>query len=166
MGGVEGAHRDRGTEDCRETGGVRMATVLVVDDRDINRSLLVTLLNYAGHRVIEASDGAEALCLAHAERPDLVITDILMPTVDGYEFIRQLRLDPTISSIPVILSSAHYLQDEARALNDACGVFAILPKPCEPELILSTVSRALSHLPAPAAKVEGEEVTLAVRKSS
>ena len=117
----------------------------------------MTLLNYEGHRVIEATDGAEGLRLAQAERPDLVITDILMPKVDGYEFIRQLRLDPTIADTPVIFSSAHYHEDESLALADACGAFAILPKPCEPELVLSTVRKALGVVPAVPEKLQGEE---------
>jgi CheY-like chemotaxis protein len=66
-----------------------MATILVVDDRPDDRQLLVTLIGYYGHRMIEAIDGAEALQLARAEHPDLIISDILMPTMDGYEFVRR-----------------------------------------------------------------------------
>ncbi len=134
-----------------------MATILVADDRAINRSLLVTLLNYEGHRIIEASDGVEGLRLAREERPDLVITDILMPKVDGYEFIRQLRLDSRISSTPVIFSSAHYLGDESQALAEDCGVFAVLPKPCEPERILRTVREALGIMPVEPGQLQSEE---------
>ncbi|TMH87341.1 MAG: response regulator [Betaproteobacteria bacterium] len=73
-----------------------MAKILIVDDRPTNRQFLLTLLGYTGHRLLEAADGAEALDLARAERPDLVITDILMPTMDGYEFVQQLRADPHV----------------------------------------------------------------------
>ena len=70
-----------------------MATILIVDDRPANCEFMVSLLGYAQHRLLLASDGAEALALARAERPDLVIADILMPTMDGYELVRQLRPD-------------------------------------------------------------------------
>ena len=61
-----------------------MATILIVDDRPTNRQFLLTLLGYTAHRLLEAADGAQALEVTRAERPDLVITDILMPTMDGY----------------------------------------------------------------------------------
>jgi two-component system cell cycle sensor histidine kinase/response regulator CckA len=75
-----------------------LATILVVDDCATNREFLVKLLGYQQHRLLEASDGAEALMQVRAHRPDLVITDILMPTMDGYEFVRQLRADPAIAA--------------------------------------------------------------------
>ena len=68
-----------------------MTTILVVDDLATNREVLVTLLGYKGHRLIEAADGAEGLAAARAERPDLVITDVLMPVMDGYELVRELQ---------------------------------------------------------------------------
>jgi CheY-like chemotaxis protein len=110
-----------------------MATILVVDDAPTNREFLVTLLGYRGHRLLEAADGAEALALVRAERPDLVIADILMPTMDGYEFVRQLRADPVIAQILVIFYTAYYHEQEAKALAQACGVAHILTKPSEPE---------------------------------
>ena len=73
-----------------------MATILIVDDRESNRELLSTLLGYRNHRTVEARDGMEGLERARVERPDLVITDILMPTMDGYEFTRRLRADPAL----------------------------------------------------------------------
>ena len=73
-----------------------MATILVVDDRPANREFLRTLLGYQSHRVLEAIDGAEALALVKSARPDLVISDILMPTMDGYEFVYRLRADPVL----------------------------------------------------------------------
>jgi signal transduction histidine kinase/CheY-like chemotaxis protein len=78
-----------------------------------------------------------------AEHPDLVITDILMPTMDGFEFVRQVRADPIIAQTPVIFSSAHYHEREAQALAQACGVSHILVKPAEPEVVLRAVADAL-----------------------
>ncbi len=126
-----------------------MATILVVDDHAINREFLVTLLGYGGHGLLQASDGAEALALARVERPDLVISDILMPTMDGYEFVRQLRADKTIAQTPVIFYTAHYLEPEAQGLAQACGVPFIITKPSEPEVILRTIDAALGRREAP-----------------
>ena len=75
-----------------------MATILIVDDLAANRKFLVTLLRHQGHRMLEAADGSEGLAAVQAEHPDLVITDVLMPVMDGYELVRQLRLDPATSA--------------------------------------------------------------------
>jgi len=133
-----------------------MTTILVVDDRPVNREFLRTLLGYRGDRVLEASDGAEALRLIKAEPPDLVISDILMPTMDGYEFVRQMRNDPASANIPVIFSTAHYLDREAKALADACGVSHIIYKPGEPEMILRTVDEVSGGCPQPTNEVMEE----------
>src|SRR5271168_3793860 len=122
--------RWRGTEKS-----LAMATILIVDDRPANREYLVTLLGYGGHRLLEAGDGAEALETAKTVHLDLVIADILMPTMDGYEFVRRLRADPAIAGIPVIFCTAHFHEREARALADACGVSHILTKPAEPDVV-------------------------------
>src|SRR3989440_6987921 len=120
-----------------------MATILIVDDRPTNRQFLLTLLGYGGHRLLEAANGAEAIESVRAERPDLVITDILMPTMDGYEFVRHLRADPGLASLPVIFYTATYSESQAKALADSCGVRIVLPKPCDPERILAAVNEAL-----------------------
>src|ERR1700720_1663360 len=127
-----------------------VATILIIDDQPTDREYLVTLLRYGGHRLLEAGDGAEGLATARAEHPDLVIADILMPTMDGYEFVRQLRADPAVAATPVIFYTAHYHEREARALAGACGVAHVLTKPCEPEVVLRTVDAALGVPPAPA----------------
>src|ERR1700726_4784389 len=121
-----------------------MATILVVDDLSANRQVLVTLLRYHGHRMIEAADGRGGLAAAHVEPPDLVITDVLMPVMDGYEFVKQLRLDPATSRIPAVFHTAHYGEREARALALSSGVSYVLTKPTEPEEVLTIVGRALS----------------------
>ena len=74
-----------------------MSTILIVDDRPTNRTFLTTLLGFTGHRLLQANDGAHALETVRAERPDLIITDILMPTMDGYEFVQQLRAMAMVS---------------------------------------------------------------------
>jgi len=130
-----------------------MVKILVVDDIPTNRALVVTLIAHGGHEALEASDGAEALALVRAERPQLVISDILMPTMDGYEFVRQLRADPEIAQTQVIFYSAHYREMEARNLATACGVTQVLVKPCEPQDILDAINEALSQTPPPLSPV-------------
>jgi signal transduction histidine kinase/CheY-like chemotaxis protein len=128
-----------------------MATILVVDDRPLNRDFLNTLLGYHQHRVIEAADGVEALAAARRERPDLVLSDILMPRMDGYELVRKMREDAGLAGVPIVFCTAHYLEREARALASESGVAYVLVKPCEPEEVLRTVKLALDEATTPAA---------------
>jgi PAS domain S-box-containing protein len=129
-----------------------MAIVLVVDDHPTNRELVVTLLEHRGHRALEAADGADALRLARAQRPQLVISDILMPTMDGFELVRQLRADPQLAHTNVIFYTAHYHEREARSLARSCGVSHVLIKPCEPSVILDAIDQALAGVPQAASK--------------
>lgn len=122
-----------------------MAKILIVDDQAPNRALVVTLVRHGGHEALEAVDGAQALALVRAERPALVISDILMPTMDGYEFVRQLRADPALAGTRVIFYSAHYQGEEARSLALAGGVSEVLVKPCEPQDILRAIERTLAQ---------------------
>jgi len=126
-----------------------MAKVLVVDDRPVNRDLVRTLLSHRGHQVVEAGDGAEALSLARREPPDLVITDVLMPGMDGCELVRALRELPDTAHIPVIFYTANYLEDEVRPIADAYGVASVLPKTSDPQVVLATVDRLLGDTSLP-----------------
>ncbi|TMK53907.1 MAG: response regulator [Actinobacteria bacterium] len=128
-----------------------MATILVVDDRPGNRRLLATVLGERGHVVIEAGDGAQGLAMTRDQLPDLVITDILMPVMDGYEMVRELRRDPLLASTRVIFHSANYLQDEVRRLAATSGVNYVLEKSGDPHLVISVVEEALAtDAPGPA----------------
>lgn len=138
-----------------------MAKILIVDDRPTNRQFLLTLLGYGNHHLFEAADGAQALKLAQTERPDLVISDILMPTMDGYEFVQHLRADPGLAATPVIFQTATYSAPEAKKLAQSCGVSIVLPKPCEPQVMLDAVSEIIgadnpsgTAVVTPPAKVE------------
>lgn len=126
-----------------------MATILVVDDRPANRELFVTLLGYSGHRMLEASEGEAGLAIARAEHPDLIIADIVMPKMDGYEFARQVRSDPTIANTQIIFVTASYIIEHTRPLAEACGVSIVLSKPIEPEIFLAEVNKALAANPTP-----------------
>ena len=121
-----------------------MATILIVDDNPQNREYLITLLGYKGHHLLEAADGEAGLALAREKRPDLIITDIIMPAMDGYEFARQVRADPEIGRTAVIFYTASYIASETKQLAAACGVSHLLTKPVEPETVFETVEAALT----------------------
>src|ERR1700732_3800207 len=134
-----------------------MAKILIVDDNATNRKLLTALLNHEGHVTIEAVDGADGLASARAERPHLVISDILMPTMDGYEFVRQLRADPQLGDTPVIFHTAHYHEFAARQLAQTCRVARVLAKPSNVAEIREAVQQALAVIPTPANDAITEE---------
>ncbi|MDX6660527.1 MAG: cyclic di-GMP phosphodiesterase [Solirubrobacteraceae bacterium] len=131
--------------------------MLVVDDRAPDRELLATVLTHLGHRVREAANGEEGIEFARTERPDLILADILMPTMDGYEFVRRLRSDPAAADIPVVFCTATYAVDEVRRLADACGVSQILIKPYGPPEIMRIVKAALGSPPEPVAPLAAED---------
>jgi diguanylate cyclase (GGDEF)-like protein/PAS domain S-box-containing protein len=120
-----------------------MAMILVVDDRPSNREYLLALLDFARHDTRQASDGAEALAVARREQPDLVITDVLMPNMDGCEFVRELRAEPGLQNTPVIFYSAVYTQEETQAIASSCGVDTVLSKPADPRTIFDAVNKEL-----------------------
>lgn len=121
-----------------------MATILIVDDVEANRTLLGTVLRHHGHGVLEAPNGERALMTAKSDRPDLVVTDVLMPVMDGYEFVRQLRADPDTKGIPVVFHTAHYGEREARELALANGVAWVMTKPAPASVVVDIVARALA----------------------
>jgi diguanylate cyclase (GGDEF)-like protein/PAS domain S-box-containing protein len=121
-----------------------MARVLIVDDDATNRELLVTLARFGGHEPLEAADGQEALECVRVHRPQLVISDILMPTMDGYEFVRRLRSDPELSGTKVVFYTASYHEKEALRLAASGHVVRVLIKPCEPEVILQAIEEIVS----------------------
>src|SRR5580765_8519705 len=103
-----------------------MSCILAIDDRPINRQFLVSLLGYGGHTVLEAADGEEGLQIARQSQPDLIITDIKMPRMDGYEFVDLLRQDAKIAATPVIFYTASYHESEARSVAESLGVTDII----------------------------------------
>lgn len=114
-----------------------MATTLVVDDDPTARDLIVTVLGYAGHDLRQAADGAEALIHVQATPPDLVVADLMMPTMDGFEFVHRLRENHGLALTPAMFYTATYLESEARCLASACGVTHIITKPAEPPMEIS-----------------------------
>ncbi len=122
--------------------------ILVAEDDPEARELLVLLLGGSDYDVLEAADGIEALDLLKSEHPDLLITDIVMPRMDGYELVRQLREDDATSQTPVIFCSASYHEREVRAMARSLGVLTTLAKPYDVRAVRNVVKRALEASPA------------------
>lgn len=136
-------------------------TVLIVDDLDANRYLLKSLLEGEGWEVRTAENGREALALARAHPPDLVVSDILMPVMDGYALCRAWKLDETLRHIPFVFYTATYTEprDERFALD--LGADRFLIKPQEPEALIRVLNDLLAArktAPAGPAKPLGEEM--------
>jgi len=129
-----------------------MPKILIIDDDATSRRLYTSLLDLSGYCVVEARDGQEGLSIAQSENPDLVICDIVMPTLNGYEFVQRLRNLPQHQHTPVIFHSVNLLDQEARALGSACGISRFILKPFDPQQALSTIQEALNtgHLETPA----------------
>lgn len=129
-----------------------MATILIADASASDRSAYIALLGNFGHRILEAVNGAEALEMARAELPDLVITDIIMPNMDGFTLVRHLRAEPLLAKVPVIFHTADYDNSEIHRLARGSGIQHILRKPSEPHEILRAVNASLKK-PAAAARL-------------
>src|SRR5271170_4614077 len=95
--------------------------ILLVDDDPTQRKLGQLALANAGFEVVVADDGEAALQFAREQRPDAILADVLMPKLDGFGLCKAVRADPTLSSVPIVLMSAHYLEDEDRALGARFG---------------------------------------------
>ncbi len=121
-----------------------MTKILIVDDNASVRKLTAALLNHEGYETLQAVDGLDGLARARAERPQLIISDILMPAMDGYEFVRQLRSDKAFLDTAIIYYTGHYDGHAARTLADGIGVAQFLLKPCPSAELLAAVKAALS----------------------
>lgn len=121
------------------------ARVLLVEDNAANLELARYLLAAAGYDVLLATDGAQGLALARAELPDLIVSDLQMPIMDGYALIAQLRSDPACRAIPVVALTAFSMPgDETRVLQ--AGFDGYLSKPIEPEEFTSQLAGILASL--------------------
>jgi PAS domain S-box-containing protein len=120
-----------------------MATVIVVEDSAPDRQLMASLLKYAGHEAMLCADGQAGLDLIKKVKPDLIIVDLIMPGIDGYDVARAMRADPRTATTPIILQTAHYLEPEIRRIAEQIGIQQILIKPFEPQAFLDVVAKAL-----------------------
>jgi diguanylate cyclase (GGDEF)-like protein len=146
-----------------------MATILVVDTNAADRNTYLALLGNYGHRIIAAANGAEALETARAELPDLIITEIFMPQMDGFTLARRLRAEPLLMKVPIIFHTANYDDTEIHRLAQASGIQYILRKPSEPQEILRAVNNALKNptiplLPANIEQLQREHLQVLANK--
>jgi two-component system cell cycle sensor histidine kinase/response regulator CckA len=123
-----------------------MATVLVVDDVTTNRAVMSTLLSCRGHEVLEACDGLAALNVVRERHPDIVVSDVLMPGIDGLELVHRLRIDtdPLAARAPVIFYTANYLEPETRPFADTYGVSRVVLRSADPRELLDAVEEVLA----------------------
>jgi signal transduction histidine kinase len=113
----------------------------------MNRDLARTLLSRKGYTILEASGGAEGLRTAIRARPDLIVTDVLMPDMDGYQLVGELRARPELAHTPVVFYTSNYLESQARPLAEACGVSQIVVRSEDPARLIEAVGAALEHEP-------------------
>ncbi len=137
--------------------------ILIAEDDPEARELLALVLAGRDYEVLAAGDGVEALGLLRQEHPDLLITDIVMPRMDGYELVRQLREDAEMSRTPVIFCSASYHEREVRAMAQSLGVLTTLAKPYDVSTVHTVVQQALQATPSPAIRVPAPEALQATQ---
>ena len=127
--------------------------VLLVEDNWDNRAIYRTMLEVSGYRVLEASNGAEAVELARDEAPDLILMDLSMPVMDGWEAMQRLRADARTAGIPVCAVSAHVVLGGEWTRVQEAGFACYLTKPIEPKDVLREVEERIG--PAEAAGGSG-----------
>ena len=118
-------------------------TLLLVEDNEDNRIIYSTVLRHVGYDVVEAVNGEEAVALARSVRPALILMDISIPGIDGWEATRILRGDEATRDIPIIALTAHAMADDRRRA-EAAGFTAYLAKPVEPRTVVAEVDRVLA----------------------
>lgn len=119
-----------------------MARILIIEDNEANLSLVEYLLSVAGHETFPARDGDEGMRRATVCRPDLVVCDIQMPGLSGYEVLRLLRADPGLCEVPVIAVTAYSMPNDRNNVL-AAGFNSYLSKPIEPETFVAQIESLL-----------------------
>ena len=115
-----------------------MAYILLVEDTQDNRAIAELILREAGHTVLSVADGESGMAAAIAARPDLILMDLALPFVDGWEATRRLKADPATCDIPVVAFTAHVLQEDSERAREA-GCVAVIAKPFEIDTLLSQI---------------------------
>jgi two-component system cell cycle response regulator DivK len=118
--------------------------ILVIEDTEDNRRILRDLLTNAGFELIEAVDGEKGVAAALDSKPDLILMDIQLPVIDGYEATRRIKANPTTQHIPIIAVTSYAMSgDEMKAREAGCDGY--VAKPFSPRQILATIRGLLSH---------------------
>lgn len=122
-------------------------SVLLVEDNEDNLVIYSTILRHSGFKVLEARDGQAGIDTARKEHPGLILMDVSIPIIDGWEATRQLKADPDTASIPIIALTAHALaSDQQKAAEAGCDGY--IAKPAEPRVVLAAVQRYLGKAEA------------------
>jgi CheY-like chemotaxis protein len=120
-----------------------IATVLLVEDTEDNRLMMSRLLEMSGYRVVEATNGVEAVRLANQERPQIILMDLSLPFIDGLAATRQIRSLPGFSTVPIVAVSAHDSADfHSEALDAGCNAY--ITKPIDYSELEDVVSNLLA----------------------
>ena len=118
----------------------RKKTVLLVEDNEDNLVVYRTILEHVGYHVIEARDGEEGVSRARSDEPDIILMDISIPKMDGWEATERLKADGDTSDIPIVALTAHALEeDRAKAMRAGCDGY--LAKPVEPRRVVQEVEK-------------------------
>jgi two-component system cell cycle response regulator DivK len=128
--------------------------VLVVDDFQDNREMYAEFLAYQGFRVIQAANGVEALDQAFNNHPDIIIMDLSLPVMDGWEATRRLKADERTNAIPVVALTGHAMQGHSKGAMEA-GCDSFVAKPCLPDQLVAEIRKMLSTPRGSALKAEG-----------
>jgi CheY-like chemotaxis protein len=123
-------------------GGEKSPLVLIVDDVQDNRTIYVLFLKFSGFRIAEAENGEEALRQAQALLPNIIVMDLSLPVMDGWEATRRLKRNPRTRGIPIIVLTGHALPEHAQAAREA-GCDLVITKPCLPDQLLDAIRRIL-----------------------
>jgi CheY-like chemotaxis protein len=119
-----------------------VAKILIVEDNEMNRDMLARRLARRGYEVLVAVDGADGIASAQKQVPDLILMDMSLPVVDGWEAARRLKADPGTASIPIVALTAHAMAgDRDKALNAGCDAYET--KPVELPRLLETMQQLL-----------------------
>ena len=121
-----------------------MKRILIIEDQEDNRAILRDLLSAVGYELIEAVNGAEGIAKAEAEKPDLILMDIQMPLIDGYDATRRIKANPDLKAIPIIAVTSYALSgDEAK--TRAAGCDGYIAKPYDPREMLRLIRKFLNE---------------------
>jgi two-component system cell cycle response regulator DivK len=116
--------------------------ILVVEDQPDNRQIIRDMLAGTGYAITEAEDGEQALAAVAKERPDLILMEIQLPSMDGYEAMRRIRTNPVLLSIPIIAVTSYALSGEEKKAR-AAGCDDYVPKPFSPRQLLAKIRQYL-----------------------
>jgi len=125
-----------------------MARILLIEDNEMNRDMLAERLELRGYQVLVAADGVQGVAMAHSERPDVILMDMSLPVLDGWEATRQIKVALDTRAIPIVALTAHVMPgDQDRCLEAGCDAYE--EKPVDFPRLLATLQLLLDKSPIP-----------------